>query len=582
MSRYPAPGGAGSPRLQVSLGQHSDKGRKPLNQDFHGACLPEEPLLGAKGVAIALADGISSSDVSQAASEAAVAGFLSDYYSTSEAWSVRTSVDRVLSATNAWLYAQTRQSRHRYDRDRGYVCTLAALVLKSTTAYLFHAGDTRIYRLREGNLEQLTQDHRVWLSAEQSCLSRALGIDSHLELDHRALPLERGDLFILATDGVHEFLSQADLIDSLARHPDDLDVAARALVELAYARGSDDNLSVQLARIDSLPEQGISEIHQQLADLALPPLLEPRMVLDGYRIVRELHASSRSHVYLALDEDGDTPVVIKTPSLDLCEDAAYLERFAMEEWIARRLDNVHVLRAAPSGRRRNYLYTVTEYLEGQSLTQWMRDNPRPDLETVRGLVEQIAKGLRAFHRQEMLHQDLRPENILIDRNGTVKIIDFGACRIAGVVETATTLDPDQPLGTAPYTAPEYFLGEGGTPRSDLFSLGVITYQMLSGRLPYGTAVAKCRTRAAQNRLHYGQLFDEHSELPAWIDDVLRKAVHPDPDKRYTELSEFTFDLRQPGHEITGRVRPLMERNPVAFWKGVSLVLAVVLGVVLVR
>lgn len=569
-------------QLRVSLGQHSSPGRKALNQDFHGALIPGEPLLSTKGIALALADGIGSSAVSQVASQAAVTGFLEDYFSTAETWSVKQSAERVLRATNAWLHAQTRQSQYRYDRDRGYVCTLSALVLKSATAYLFHAGDTRIYRLRDGSLEQLTQDHRVWLSAEQSCLSRALGIDSHLELDHRTLPLEVGDLFVLTTDGVHEHLSESRLRDLLALYGHDLDNAARVLVDEAYERGSDDNLSVQLLRVDSLPDQGMSEIQRQLADLALPPLLEPRRLFDGYRIVRELHASSRSHVYLATDEDSDAPVVIKTPSLDLREDAAYLERFAMEEWIARRIDNPHVLRAARGGRRRHYLYSVTEYLEGQSLTQWMRDNPRPDLDTVRGIVEQIARGLRAFHRLEMLHQDLRPENVLIDRTGTVKIIDFGACRIAGVVETATRLDPDQPLGTLPYTAPEYFLGEGGTPRSDLFSLGVITYQMLSGRLPYGADVARCRTRAAQNRLRYRNLFDEQAELPAWIDDILRKAVHPDPNKRYSELSELTFDLRQPGYEITGRVRPLMERNPVAFWKGVSLVLAVVLGFVLVR
>ena len=117
-----------------SLGQHTDKGRKDTNQDFHGACLPHEPLLTAKGIAIALADGISSSNVSQEASEAAVKGFLEDYFCTSPAWSVKKSAQRVLMAMNSWLHAQTRQSPHRYDRNRGYVCTLSAMVLKSTTA----------------------------------------------------------------------------------------------------------------------------------------------------------------------------------------------------------------------------------------------------------------------------------------------------------------------------------------------------------------------------------------------------------------------------------------------------------------
>lgn len=104
--------------LKISTGQYSDKGRKEINQDFHGLFVPKEPQLSAKGIAIALADGISSSQVSQIASQAAVTGFLEDYYSTTEAWSVKTSAERVLMATNSWLHAQTQQSQHRYDKDR--------------------------------------------------------------------------------------------------------------------------------------------------------------------------------------------------------------------------------------------------------------------------------------------------------------------------------------------------------------------------------------------------------------------------------------------------------------------------------
>ena len=158
----------------------------------------------------------------------------------------------------------------------------------------------------------------------------------------------------------------------------------------------------------------------------------------------------------------------------------------------------------------------------------MIDNPKPDLETVRGIVEQIAKGLRAFHRKEMLHQDLRPDNVMIDKTGTVKIIDFGSTRIAGVVEAAPPTDRDDILGTAQYTAPEYFLGEGGSPRSDMFSLGVITYQMLTGRLPYGAEVARARTRSQFSKLRYRSALDDNREIPAWIDGALRRAVHPDP------------------------------------------------------
>jgi serine/threonine protein phosphatase PrpC len=567
--------------LRVSVGQHSDKGRKAVNQDFYGVFVPKEPQLSSKGIAVAIADGVSSSDVSQIAAEFAVLGFLDDYYCTSDAWSVKKSVERVLNATNSWLHAKTRQSQYRYDKEKGYVCTLAGLVVKSTTAHIFHVGDTRVYRLHGGSLEQLTDDHRVWISEEQSYLSRAVGFNPTIEIDYQAHQVERGDLFLLATDGVHEHVTGSFIVDAVRGGHADLDAAAKTIVEEAHRRGSADNLTVQIVAIEDVPDHGAGEIRQQASGLPLPPLLDARMVLDGYRIVREIHGSNRSHIYLALDGDSETPVVLKTPSIDLSGDPAYLERFLTEEWVARRIDSAHVLKACPPTRPRRSLYIVTEYVDGQTLAQWMIDNPKPDVDTVRRIVEQMARGLQAFHRLEMVHQDLRPNNVMIDRTGTVKIIDFGATRVAGIVEMDSPLECEGVLGTEQYAAPEYFLGERGSAQSDLFSLGVIAYQMLSGRLPYGVEVSRARTVAAQRRLRYASVLDEDREIPAWIDEVLERAVHPDPGKRYETLSEFVYDLRHPSADFVNRTRPtLLDRNPALFWKRVSAVLAVVIFVML--
>jgi len=572
-----------SGHLKISFGQYSEKGRKESNQDFHGACIPEEPQLSAKGIAVALADGISSSSVSQIASQSAVRVFLEDYYCTSPALSVKKSAQQVLMAVNSWLYSQTQQSPYRYEKDRGYVCTMSALVLKSTTAHLFHAGDARIHRLRDGNFEQLTHDHRIQVSSEQSYLSRALGIQAHLDIDYQALRIEQGDVYVFTTDGVHEFVSARVMINAIKDHAGDLDAAARLMAREAFDRGSGDNLTAMIVRVDAVPEQSANEVHRQLTELPFPPALAARMTFDGFTIVRELHSSSRSHVYLASYDQATAPVVIKTLAIELQSDVPHLERFLMEDWVAQRISNAHVVKAAARGRRRNYLYTVTEFIEGQTLHQWLIDNPKPSVETVRGLVEQIADGLLAFHRLEMLHQDLRPQNVMIDATGTVKIIDFGATRVAGISEIDSPLARSELLGTLQYTAPEYFLGESGTPRSDLYSLGVIAYQMLSGRLPFGAEVPKARTRAAQRQLKYRSVLDDEREIPAWLDEVLRKATHQDPAKRYEELSEFVYDLRHPSEGYLSRTRaPLLERNPAAFWKGVSLILATIIVVLLVR
>lgn len=564
-----------SQALQVTVGQHSDKGHKESNQDFHGVCIPVNPLLGTKGIAIALADGISSSEVSQIASQSAVTGFLEDYYCTSEAWSVKTSAERVLVAINSWLHAQTQQSQHRYDKDRGYVCTLSAVVLKSTTAHIFHIGDTRVYLRRGRTLEQLTEDHRVWISSEQSHLARALGIDRRLEIDYRTLDLQAGDCLLLATDGVYEYLRPEAMIASLDAHADDLDSAARQLIAAALANGSSDNLTLQLIRIDALPSPEANEMYRQLATLPLAPLLEPRSIFDGYQILHEIRGSSRSHIYLALDQESGQRVVIKTPSIDMQANPAGLERFLMEEWIARRINSAHVLKPCPIQRQRHYLYVASEFIEGQTLSQWMVDHPKPELTEVRRILSQVARGLQAFHRLEMIHQDLKPDNIMIETNGTVKIIDFGATRVAGVMEGSSPIEQINLLGAAAYAAPEYFLGENGSARSDLFSLGVIAYQMLSGRLPYGLDIPKSRTRAAQKKLVYQSVLHDERDIPAWIDHALCKAVQVDPMARHDELSEFIHDLHHPSRAFLNQTRPpLIERHPVGFWKGVALLLAI--------
>jgi len=565
--------------ISITVDEYSIAGRKKVNQDFHGITIPKQPLLTSKGISIVLADGISSSEVSQIASETAVRSFLDDYLCTSETWTVKKSAEQVLNAVNSWLYSQTQKTTLRLNKDKGYVCTLSAMIIKSTKAHILHIGDSRIYRLRDGELAKLTEDHRVWLSADKSYLSRGLGINPQVEIDYQALALKNGDIFLFMTDGVYEFISEEFICQTIDENPETTGIA-QLLIDQAYLKGSDDNLTAQVVKINQLPSHDETDLHQELINLPFPPVLEARTEFDGYKIIRVLQSSSRSHVYLAVDENNQQ-LVIKTPSVDLQTDSAYIERFLMEEWVARRIKSDHVLKTCPQTKQRNFLYLVTEYIEGQTLRQWMIDNPKPELETVREIMEQIAKGLFSFHRQEMLHQDLRPNNIMIDNNGVVKIIDFGATKVAGVAEIITSKERENILGTAQYTAPEYFLGEAGTAKSDLFSLAVIFYQMLSGKLPYGTQVAKSRTKSAQKQLYYQSVLDDDREIPAWIDYTLKKALQANPTKRYNELSEFLYDLRHPNAEFLNQTQaPLIERNPVVFWQAISFILAIAIVLIL--
>lgn len=561
--------------LSISVGQHSSAGVKAVNQDRCGVLIPEGHERISHGIIAAIADGISSSDVSQEASEVTITSLLQDYYATPESWSVKTAGGRVLQSINAWLYGRSRNSEYRYDRDRGYICTFSGLIFKGKLAHLFHTGDSRIYHFSNADWQQLTSDHRQDDPETGPVLLQAMGLEHRLFYDYQSVPLNSGDLFVLATDGVYEFISPQQITEAIRAHQDDLQQAAENLTELALTAGSEDNLTVQLIRIDTVATEAEQGILGEKATLSPPPELAAGMHFEGYEVLRELYVSSRSHVFLARDTNSGSLVALKILSTDLEDDPDAIERFLMEDWIAKRLDNVHCLKAFDSQRPRQSLYSVTEYIEGQTLSQWMHDNPQPVLDEVRRIVAQVGKGLQAMHRREMIHQDIRPDNVLIDNTGTVKIIDYGATRIAGLAELGA--ESELILGTAQFTAPEYFLGQAGTAQSDIFSLGVLTYHLLTGELPYGTRVSSAFNEAAQRKLNYRSLLQTEQSIPFWVDDTIKKAVHIHPHRRYQEVAEFIYDLHHPNKAFLNKARPpLIDRNPVLFWQCVSLGLLLIL------
>jgi serine/threonine protein kinase len=405
-----------------------------------------------------------------------------------------------------------------------------------------------------------------------------MGIEPRLEVDYKSLPLERGDLFLMTTDGVHDFIDDK-AIRQLLQNGADLTNTAENMLAQAAANQSDDNLSCQLIRIEALPEAKEDEIIRRHSNLPFPPHLEPGMVIDGYRIEEELHASKRTQIYRAYDTQNHRHVILKTPSILYDDDTHYIEHFLHEEWAGKRINHENVLKVLPTDRNKSCIYYVTEYIDGQTLRQWRAANLKPYIREIRPIVEQIAKGLRAFHRMEMLHQDLKPENIMIDKQGAVKIIDFGSVKIAGIAEI-TPLDQSREenvLGTLNYTAPEYHLGQRGTTQSDLFSLAVITYELINGALPFGQAMPEKPSAINLAKLQYVPSFHHNVMVPAWIDGALKKGTAPNPSLRYDSLSEFLYDLANPNPRFlsTQESTPLLERNPLRFWQCLSILLLLI-------
>jgi len=551
-------------KLVVAAGQYSQAGLKDQNEDCCGIRIPEGADLNHKGIVAITADGVGSSEAGKEASEYCVQGFIADYYSTPMSWSVQTSAERIIHSLNSWLYSQ---GQRRYASELSLASTLAVLIIKSTTANLFHVGDSRIYLIRNGEIKQLTKDHRLVVDRNKTYLARAMGGEYEVNLDYSSQTIQAGDIFVLNTDGIHEFINDKT-IQFLAMH-DDCELAAQHIVDAALAAGSDDNVTCQVMRIEQLPNQNDNEYYRQLTALPFPPPLEIGMMLDHYQIIREIHTSVTIQVYLAKDTRNDETVVIKTPSVNFEDDPSYIDRFMHEEWVGRRINNPHVFNVHQSEGERSSLYYVTEFLDGRPLSQWILDNPEPDLNEVRRIAEQIIKGLRGFHRKEMVHQDLKPENIMIDPNGDVKIIDFGCVQVAGLQEIYTPIQDNHISGTANYIAPELFDGFEGTPKSDMYSLAVTLYTMLSnGHYPYGE-VDKAKKH---KHYDYASVRKYNLNVPIWMDGALEKAVHPTPEKRYERFSEFLRDLSKPNPNMMKTHAPLIERNPIGFWRSLSIIL----------
>ena len=553
-------------QLKITIGQSSDKGVKKDNEDSYGVYTPRDGLLESKGIAAVIADGMGSCQHPKEASEYCVKGFFSDYYSTAESWSVKTSGAKVLTALNSWLYSKSRD-----DQPKAMVSTFSALILKSTTAHILHAGDSRIYRYRHDTLEQITQDHRVWIGKTQNYLSRAMGIDVHLDIDYKTLDVEIADVFIMTTDGVHDFVNDITLKQLLSQTLPADDIC-QSIVQRALANNSHDNVTCQIIRVEALPSRTANEVYNELTRLPFPPELESGMELDGYKIIREINASSRSQLYLVEDPDNGKQMVMKTPSVNFSDDPAYIERFYMEEWAGKRIYHPNVQVTYELHRPRHFMYFLLEYIEGQTLAEWIVKNPRPEISAVTRIVEQIILALRAIHRMEMLHRDLKPDNILLTSDGVVKIIDFGSVKIAGIAEINTPVQRMELLGTRHYTAPEYLLGVAGNDQSDLFSLGVITYEMLTGKLPYGEQLNKNINWKNIGKVRYTPAISWNPMIPLWLDGALAKCVHCEQSQRYETSSEFLYDLTHPNEAFMRQHIPLLEGNPLRFWQILSALL----------
>ncbi|MEX5608503.1 bifunctional protein-serine/threonine kinase/phosphatase [Pseudomonas protegens] len=522
---------------------------------------PAPDLAASKGLLFAIADGVSQCADGGLAARSSVQALALDYYATPQTWAVAQALERLLVAQNRWLQAN--------GGGQPLLTTLSALVLRGRRFTLAHVGDCRVYRWHRQQLQRISQDH-VWEQpGMQHVLKRALGLDQHLVLDFLDGELRQGESFLMLSDGVWATLGDS-AIAAILRDQTDPDSAVQTLVRAAHLAGSQDNASALLVRVDELGESSLGDALLQLQQWPLPPPLKPGQRFEGWQVEALLSHSQQALLYRVHDEQQQT-WLLKTLPPALHNDLTACQGLLCEEWLLRRVAGRHFPQVHSATSRQHLYYLMREY-PGRTLAQLLRQNGPLPLAQWQPLAEHLLRAIGLLHRRQILHRDIKPDNLLLGDDGELRVLDFGLAYCPGLSADPAHLLP----GTPSFIAPEAFDGEPPGPQQDLYAVGVSLYYLLTGHYPHGEIEAFQRPRfgAATNPGRY------RPDLPEWLAQSLERGVNADPAQRYETAEEWLLALEQgERRSLSTRSRPLLERAPLKVWRGIAL-LALLLNLIL--
>ena len=568
---------ASKSRLKAAVGFASHIGRRDENQDFAAACL--EDVRSHHGLVAAVADGLGGRKGGRVAAELAVRSFIDDYLSQTETLPPQKTAARALESVNYWIHRLGQKDVDLKDM----ACVFTGIVVKGQRLHSFHVGDTRLYRWRDQRLGQLTQDHKPAGAEDSHYVSRAIGFDEAVRIDYRVFDVLPHDRLLLCSDGLHGVINEtqisAILLDRVS--PED---AAQKLIDAAVAAGAEDNVTALVIDILDLPPATVEDLDALIA--ALPMLDPPKVgdIVDDFRLEALLSDGQFSRVFRARDLKATQTgvpnlVLLKFPKpQNLGEESQARAAFLRETWVASRVQNIWVgaVLLLPPGRQTS-LYVAQPFYNGETLEVRLLREP---ISLTRGLeiAVKLAKAVGSLHRVGIIHRDIKPDNVILLRNGGLKLIDLGFARLP-------LLDPPEaflPPGTRNYMAPELNGGKGGDERSDIFALGVTLYRMFTGgAFPYGETPAFTQAKLGRP----DPMYKHRQDIPAWLESVLLQAIAPDPDDRFQDGLEMAFKLETGTFGATppSLKKRYLERYPQRVWQLSTFVLALcVVGLLCLR
>lgn len=560
-------------RLDVRIGLATDRGPRADNQDFALAYLGTRESRLSEGMIAAIADGVSGTSGGRVAAELAVRGFIDGFLAQKQTLAVPQAAATALSAISDWIEAQGRTDAKLAQM----ATTFTALVLRGRRAYGIHIGDSRLYRLSDGQLTQMTTDHHL----NPKVLSRAIGLAGGSRADYCDEPAAPGDRFLLTSDGIHGTLTATRIaqILCLREAPDE---TAQSLVTAALQAGGRDNATALIVDVLEIPAANRADLAAGIAALPIGPLPREGESVDQYQLDAILSDSPMSRLFRATDRITGQTVVVKFPDPDLSRAPLVRAAFLREAWITTRLSGPWLGHAPePDPGRQTRLYSVMTYYPGETLELRLSRKPRIGLEEGLAIAVTLAKATASLHRSGIIHRDIKPSNVMLQPEGVVRLIDYGLARVPGI-EEGEPIDPAGVPGTPSYMAPELFAGTNrGDAETDVYALGVTLYRMFSGgAYPYG----ENRSFAPPRQTTPTPLIRHRSDLPAWLDATILKALALAREDRFPDAIDLVLAL-ETGESFrpVRQRRSFYKRNPLLFWKMVSAVLALaVLGLLIFR
>jgi eukaryotic-like serine/threonine-protein kinase len=278
------------------------------------------------------------------------------------------------------------------------------------------------------------------------------------------------------------------------------------------------------------------------------PSVEPGGEIDGFRVAERVHAGGMGVLYRVTGRGVEFPMVMKVPRLGHGEPGETIVTYEVEATVLAALEGPHVPRFVAAGDLSAQPYIVMEWIEGRSLAEWTQRGPL-EVDEVRRVGGALATALHALHLQETIHLDVKPSNVIVRPGGEAVLIDFGLAHHAHYPDLLAE-EFRHPIGSGPYISPEQVLGVRSDPRSDVFSLGVVLYQLATARLPFGspTTPAGLRKRLFRDPLPPRAISDA---IPEWLQEIILRCLEPGAGARYASAAQVAFDLAHPDSVAVG-------------------------------